>query len=127
VLPWDLARQRREGKQSFAEAHKNRASNLGAPLDQFAYKYVRRAAMKAGEGIRAQRDADGEQRPQPPSDEALREALKAFPAQEWRDLIGGFGRQDVDALRAYLDANGEPLKRWLEQDKFYAVFGKTLE
>jgi hypothetical protein len=61
-----------------------------------------------------------------PSNEQIREALMTFTTDEWRALIREFDRRDVDILRDYLDANKEPLMRWLGRGKFNVIFAERM-
>ena len=122
-LPWRLEDLKKAGLEGIQRAQKagRYDEQMGLPFEQQADQWIREAVDSTGKQLQAA--AHTEHWPER-SNVQIRLALKTFSAEEWQDLIDGFELWDIDALRAYLDANEEPLKKWLGYSKFITIRGR---
>lgn len=123
-LPWYIETLKSGGLSGIEEAVNagRYDERLGPPFEQQAVRWIEEGIESKREQL--QSSASGGELAEP-SDFQIRLALTTFSVDELRELIEKFGRQDLDALRAYLDANKESLKRYLGEAKLSGILGRA--
>src|SRR5215204_2786353 len=121
-LPWRLPDLRKHGWYGVSWANHTYDQRLCLPFPQYAWRYIRDAVRRRAELISTEEDTESAKKT-PPPEGWVRDALETFSKKEWILLIKNFGREDLDPLRDYLDANREELERspnWKRSTRAYS-------
>ena len=98
-LPWKLRELREHGLRGVDKALRaGRKSGLSFP--QQIQRHITEEVRKGGKSMRAQEQAQGGEW-QLRTDERIKDALKTFSVEEWKDLIAEFSYKEVRKLGSY--------------------------
>ena len=126
-IPWRLSELRERGRHGVSRARAVCDERLGLPFPQFAWRYICDTTRRGGELMRVEEDTESAKRT-PPSEGCIRDALETLSKKQWIPLIAEFGREDLDLLRGYLDANRGELERKPDWEKKYkSILARAIE
>jgi hypothetical protein len=126
-LPWKLHELREHGRRGVDKAFREPGRGSGLSFPQQIQRHISEEVRKGGKSMRDQEYAQGGKR-ELPTDERIKDALETFSVEDWRGLIAEFGREDLDPLRDYLDANRDELEgrpNW--KKKYEGVLVKAIK
>jgi hypothetical protein len=119
-LPWKLRELREHGRRGVANALNGPSRGSGLPFPQQIQRHITEEVRKGGKSMRAQAQAQGGKR-QLPTDERIKDALKTFSVEEWKDFIAEFEYKEVRKLGSFLKAHREEHEHAPERKKYVSV------
>ena len=119
-LPWKLRELREHGRRGVAKAFKDPGRGSGLSFPQQIQRHISEEVRKGGKSMRGQEEAQGGKR-QLPTAERIKDALKTFSVEEWKDLIAEFEYKEVRKLGSYFKTPREEHEHGPERKKYERV------